>query len=153
VEAAVLFSTGDDDYSRFVEGNTAGNATAFTAVTPVGRGAVFSLESGNTTVSEVSYGIRPLSGTDGLFESFSTRATFFSFFRTAGTGPVSASVVDAASDTGYLGSEVDLQFRWRPFSDLGVGVTTGFLFANGDALVDGAETFDYVLGLNASLSF
>jgi hypothetical protein len=149
----VLYTSGDDDYTSFTEGNRAGDATMFTAVTPGAKGAVFALQSGNSTVGEVSFGLRPFSGSGGILESLQTRAVVYTFFRTAGSGPVSAADVDAAADGGYLGNEVDLEVRWRPFSDLGVGLTTGFLFANDDVLVEGANSFDYVIRLNASLSF
>ena len=149
----VIVGTGDDDYSGYVEGNTADNATMFTAATPVGQGAVFNLESGNATVAEVSYSLKPFAGTQGLAESLLARVAVLNFFRTAGSGPVSAADVDPAEDGGYLGTELDLEFRWRPFSDLGVGLTTGFLFANDQVLLDNSNSFDYVIRLNASLSF
>ena len=97
--------------------------------------------------------MKPFSGSSGLTESLLARAVLYSFFRSAGSGPVSVSDVDAATSGAYLGSEVDLDFRWRPFSDLGVGLTSGFLFANSDVMLDSANSVDYVLRLNASLSF
>ena len=151
--AAVTYSSGDDDYQAFTEGNTDGNATMFTAATPSSQGAVFGLQSGNSTVAEVSWSMKPFSGSSGLTESLLARAVLYSFFRSAGSGPVSVSDVDAATSGAYLGSEVDLDFRWRPFSDLGVGLTSGFLFANSDVMLDSANSVDYVLRLNASLSF
>lgn len=151
--AGLTYSSGDADYQSFVEGNSAGEATMFTAATPAGKGAVFGLQSGNSTVAEVSFGMKPFSGSSGLLESLLTRVVLYNFFRSAGTGPVSAAAVDAGADGNYLGSEVDLDIRWRPFSDLGVGLTTGFLFANDAVLSEGSESFDYVIRLNASLSF
>jgi hypothetical protein len=149
----ILYTSGDDDATSFTEGNRAGDATMFTAVTPGGKGAVFALQSGNSTVGEVSFGLRPFSGSEGILDSLQTRAVVYTFFRTAGSGPVSAADVDVVAEGGYLGNEVDLEVRWRPFSDLGVGLTTGFLFANDEVLVEGANSFDYVIRLNASLSF
>jgi hypothetical protein len=76
-----------------------------------------------------------------------------SFFRPSGEGAVSVSDVDAATSGAYLGTEVDVAVRLRPFSDLGVGVSAGFLFANEDVLVASADAFQYVVRLDASLSF
>jgi hypothetical protein len=97
--------------------------------------------------------MKPLSGSDGVLNSLQTRAVLYSFFRSAGSGVVSVSEVDPDTDGTYLGSEVDLDIRWRPFSDLGLGLTTGFMFANDDVLVDGSNSFDYRVRLSASLSF
>jgi hypothetical protein len=149
----VTYSSGDEDYQSFVEGNTSGQATMFTAATPAGTGAVFGLQSGNSTIAEVSWGMRPFSGDGGLIETLFARAALYTYFRSTAEGPVSAATVDAGSSGSYLGNELDLDFRWRPFSDLGVGLTTGFLFANDDVLVAGSDSFEYVIRLNASLSF
>jgi len=149
----VVYSSGDSDYTSFTEGNSADNATMFTPVTPAGRGAVFGLQSGNSTVGEISYSMKPFSTSEGILNSLQTRAVLYSFFRSAGSGAVSVSDVDATTDGAYLGSEVDLDIRWRPFSDLGLGLTTGFLLANEDVLVEGSNSFDYRVRLSASLSF
>lgn len=149
----VVYTSGDSDYLSFTEGNTEGDATMFTAVTPGGRGAVFGLQSGNSTVGEISYSMKPFSASDGILSSLQTRAVLYSFFRSAGTGAVSVSDVDADSNGAYLGSEVDLDIRWRPLSDLGLGLTTGFLLANEDVLVEGSNSFNYRVRLSASLSF
>ncbi|MFW5694968.1 MAG: hypothetical protein ACOCYB_07350 [Alkalispirochaeta sp.] len=148
-----VYSSGDSDYASFTEGNSAGTATMFTAVTPAARGAVFGLQSGNSTVGEVSYSMKPFSASDGILDSLQTRAVLYTFFRSAGSGAVSVSDVDANADGMYLGSEIDLDIRWRPLSDVGLGLTTGFLFANDDVRVDGTNSFDYRVRLSASLSF
>ncbi len=152
--AGVTISTGDDDFAAFTEGNTDGNATMFTPVTGRSRGAVFGLESGNATIAELSYSLKPLGSAASPFLSeFQTVATWYSFFRTAGSGPVSVADVDPTTDESYLGSELDLAFRFRPYSDLGFGLTTGFFFANDSALFDDADSTSWIVRLQASLSF
>ncbi len=154
VTAGVLYSSGDDDYENFVEGNTEGDATMFTAVTPLGKGVVFGLEPGNTMTSEIQLSVKPLSGFDSpVLQSLQAQLGYYNFYRTAATGPVSAASVDATTDGSSLGSEIDFVLRIRPFSDLGIGLTTGFFFGNEDVLFDDANSFDYVVRLNASLSF
>ena len=153
VSLSATFTSGDKDYVGFVEGNTKGDATMFTPITASGKGAVFGLEGGNTTIGEVSFGTKPFSSVGGLAETLSAQLSLFTFFRSGDSGPVSSGEVDGTRDGAYLGSEVDVSVRWRPFSDVGVGLTTGFLFANGEILTDQANEFDYMVRLDASLSF
>lgn len=150
----VLYTSGDKDYTSFTEGNTEDNATMFTAATPAGKGAVFGLQPGNATVTEVSYSLKPLaqSGVTAL-ETLQGEVSMYNFFRTTGEGPVSVTEVDASTDDTYLGTEIDLALRVRPLSDLGIGLTTGYLFRNSAVMFDDANDFDYVIRLNASLSF
>lgn len=154
VRAGVTVSTGDDDYASYTEGNTSGNSTMFIPISASGEGAVFGLQTGNATIAELSYSLKPLETAASPFLSeFQTVATWYSFFRTAGKGPVSVSDVDPTADAAYLGSEFDLAFRFRPYSDLGFGLTNGFFFGNGDALFDDADSFGWIVRLQASLSF
>jgi hypothetical protein len=154
VRAGVRFTTGDDDYSSYLEGNTDGDATMFIPISPSGTGAVFDLQPGNTTTTAVSYGLKPFETAPSPFLSeFQTEALFYTFFRTAGRGPVSLPEVDPSANESYLGSELDIAFRFRPYSDLGFGLTTGMLFANEDALFDDADAFSWLVRLEASLSF
>lgn len=152
--ATVTFASGDSDFETFAEGNTAGNATMFTAVTPGSSGIVFGMQPGNSLVTELSYALQPLSGGSiAALRTLQPELRVLSFFRPSGEGAVSVSDVDAATSGAYLGTEVDVAVRLRPFSDLGVGVSAGFLFANEDVLVASADAFQYVVRLDASLSF
>ncbi len=150
----VTFSSGDDGYSSFTEGNTGDVSTMFTPVTPGAAGTVFGLEYGNTTVIEVFYSMRPLERLHSPFlNTMQVQVAGYSFFRSVGEGPVSAPDVDPGTDESYLGTEVDLALRFRPFSDLGFGLSTGVFFANDDAMFDGTNSVDYLVRLDASLSF
>ena len=154
VTAGVTYTSGDADYTGFTEGNTEGDATMFTPVTPVGKGLVFGLEPGNATTTEISYSVRPFeSSAQAGLKTVQTQLSVYSFFRSAGSGPVSVATVDPATEESYLGTEVDLAVRARPFSDLGVGITGGIFSGNDAALYEGAEAFNYAVRLNASLSY
>lgn len=154
VSLGTTFSSGDSDYTTFTEGNTDGPATQFLAITPGGSGLVYGLEPGNSTVTELSYSIKPLAGVgvDAL-SSLQTEVSYYSFFRSVGEGPVSVSDVDPEEDGAYLGSEIDLALRLRPFSDFGIGVSGGMFFANSAVTYDDANSSDWIVRLNASLSF
>lgn len=148
------YSSGDSSYRSFTEGNRSDVSNMFIPVTASSSGTVFGVNHGNSTVLEVFYSLMPFGGDGNPFlDSFQLQAAWYSFFRSAGTGAVSSSSIDPASDTTYLGSEVDLAFRFRPFSDFGFGLSTGVFFAHGDALVDGANSVDFLARLDASLSF
>lgn len=150
---ALNVSSGDKDYDSFVEGNTAGNAGMFTPITPMPSGAIFALEPGNATTVEVSYATKPFANLAvPLLAASQVEGALISFFRN-GDGPVSAADVDTASSARYLGSELDVAWRFRPYSDLGFGVHSGLFFGNGNALFDDAQSFHFLLRIEASLSF
>jgi len=148
------FTTGDTDYTSFTEGNTEGSATQFTAVTPGSTGLVFALQPGNSTTTEVSYSAKPLEGIGvEALSSLQTEVSYYAFFRSTGEGYVSVADVNADEDGSYLGSEVDLAIRLRPFSDFGIGLSGGMFFANDSVMFDDANRTDWIARLTASLSF
>ncbi|TVR75518.1 MAG: hypothetical protein EA427_00165 [Spirochaetaceae bacterium] len=150
----VMFSSGDSSYLSFTEGNRSDVSTMFTPMTPTASGVVFAANPGNITVLEVFYSLRPLENENSPFlNTLQTQVAWYSFFRSAGSGAVSSSDIDPASSATYIGSEVDLIARFRPYSDFGFGVSTGLFFANGSALAEGANDVDVLVRLDASLSF
>lgn len=152
--AGVTFSSGDDSYTSFTEGNVSEVATMYTPVTPAGSGAVFGMTHGNATIVEIFYSLKPLERMRSPFlNTMQAQLAGYSFFRSAGSGPVSVADVDGETDEAYLGSEVDLALRFRPYSDFGFGLTGGVLVANDAAMADGANSVDYIVRLDASLSF
>ncbi len=154
LSGGVTLSSGDTDFSGFVEGNTNGDANQFIPVNPGSTGAVFGLQAGNSTITEISFASQPFVGNPiPLLDKFQGVVSMYQFYRSAGEGPVSSSDVDAATSGSYLGTEVDFSARFRPFSDLGLGVSGGLLMKNEDVLPAGAEASDFVLRLSASLSF
>jgi len=152
--ASVSWSSGDADFSSYIESNTVGKATQFLAVNPSGSGSVFGLQPGNSMTTAVSFSAQPLRelGIDFL-KNTQTEVTMYQFFRSAGEGPVSSADVDAAASGSYLGTEFDAAARFRPLSDLGFGVSAGLFMANSDILVADARSVDFLIRLDASLSF
>ncbi len=152
--ASVSWSSGDADFSSYIESNTVGKATQFLAVNPSGSGSVFGLQPGNSMTTAVSFSAQPLQelGIDFL-KNTQTEVTMYQFFRSAGEGPVSSADVDAAASGSYLGTEFDAAARFRPLSDLGFGVSAGLFMANSDILVADARSVDFLIRLDASLSF
>lgn len=146
--------TGDDDYTSYTEGNSDGKATHFTPITAIAAGALFGIEPGNSAHVGVSYSVRPFAASPrGWLKRLQGEFTAYSFFRTVGSGVTSVSAVDSGTDEAYLGSEFDFALRARPYSDFGIGLTTGLFVANSDALFDEANEIDFLVRLDASLSF
>ncbi|MFW6250547.1 MAG: hypothetical protein ACOC47_05520 [Alkalispirochaetaceae bacterium] len=146
--------TGDEDYGSYTEGNSEGTANLFTPITPRATGEVLGIEAGNSAHIGVSYSMRPFTDSAGdWLKRLQGEVTAYSYFRTIGEGVTSVGAIDSATEEPYLGSEINLAVRARPYSDFGIGVTTGVLFANEAALVDDARETDFLVRLDASLSF
>jgi hypothetical protein len=116
-ELKLLFASGDADFETFLEGNREELATAFQPISRPELALVFSPVLSNLAVLEASYSVKPAAKLQALIKAFA-------FLRPA-AAPVSDSRVDPAGEAGYLGSEVDLAVRWRPYSDLGLAFSAG----------------------------
>lgn len=110
---------------------------------------------GGLALIEAGYSFRPLMGKgSGAGEYLEPYALFRGYFR---TWPQSVGWIetDTESESLFLGTEMEGGLRWRPFSDLGVGLT-GALFlpavAPFGAVVEGAEPF-WSVSLDVSLNF
>jgi hypothetical protein len=121
----LLFASGDEDFATFLEGNIDGLATAFQPISRPELALVFSPTLSNLGVLEASYSIKPAASLQLLIKGLA-------FLRPT-SAPVSDGRVDAASDALYLGSEIDLAVRWRPYSDLGLACTVGLFLPGQEA--------------------
>lgn len=146
-----IFSTGDADADSYVDGNTAGIASAFVPITPSAFSDTFSLQPGNSTHVALSYSLRPLSatGTDIL----QTEVKAAAYFRTAGSGPVSEPSVDPATSEAYIGTDVGLVVTAQPFSDLRLVLAGGAFVPNPAAMSADNKNVDYQITLQGVLRF
>ena len=128
-----LLSSGDGDFTTFLEGNSSGNSLQFVPISQPAIGLVLTPQLGNLLYFELSYSARPFSRIPSqAARNLQTELRFLTFFRPS-SGPISAPGVDSASTKLYLGSELDAIMRFRPLSDLGLGLFMGFLFPNREA--------------------
>ena len=75
-----------------------------------------------------AYSLKPLSFLSvAVLDNFQAVLSGLLFFRTT-DGPISEGGLAAGSTGKYLGTEIDLELRFRPFSDLGLAATTGIFF-------------------------
>jgi hypothetical protein len=127
-----LYASGDKDNGQTTEGNTVGDATAFTPVTSTGLGVAFSPKLSNLIFSEVGFSVKPFTSME-----FLTQAKAMVFLRST-EGPISLPGLKPGSTQKYLGSELDISANYRLFSDLGVSLNVGAFLPG----VDPAGAFD-----------
>ena len=130
ISAVIRYATGDADFATFAEGNTGGDANMFTPVTDVRPAYIFIPQTGNLASGRIGYVMLPLEWTGRpTTDRFQSELSSTVFFRTT-AGPISAGGVNTDSDALYLGTEIDLTFNYRPFSDLGVAIGLGYFIPN-----------------------
>jgi len=117
LELRGIFSSGDGDNSSFLEGNTAGNSLLFVPISQETIGLAFQPQLGNLILVEASYSLKPLASLQGLLKAL--------LFLRPTTGAISEPGLDPASDTWYLGTEIDGVLNFRPWSDLGLAFSFG----------------------------
>ncbi|HUX21512.1 MAG TPA: hypothetical protein VMW69_09750 [Spirochaetia bacterium] len=146
-------ASGDADYSSLLEGNTAGNAMAFQTITNGTVATVFSPTIENVIFGELSYSIKPFSGSKSrIVKDIQTELKVLPFLRPT-LGPVGATGVNPSSTDNYLGTEVDGAINYRPFSDLGVSLQAGLFLPNATAFISSLATPQFGGKLEFSFSF
>jgi hypothetical protein len=130
---SILFAGGDSDSSSFLEGNSAGLAMQFIPISRPSFGLIFSPQLGNTLLAELSYSVKPFSGSNSpILRNLQTELQFSNYLR-PNASPISEIGLDPASEARYLGSEIDGTVRFRPFSDLGTLLSLGLFLPNKNA--------------------
>ncbi len=123
------YGTGDADSSYYIDGNTAGKATQFTAITSRTVGLVFSPQLGNSTHVKVAVDWKPFMRENLGLKSVQASSNTFVFMK-SGDGPMSVPGVNAGvanvQDSGFVGIEQDLSASLRMLSDLSLNGSLGF---------------------------
>jgi hypothetical protein len=144
-ELRAIISSGDEDNTTYLEGNTAGASTLFVPISQETLGLAFQPQLGNLVIVNASYSLKPVS-------QLQLMAKVMSFLRPT-TGAISALGLDPTSSDLYLGSEFDGIANFRPFSDLGIAFSLGFFLPNGGAFTGRAALPVLAGRLEVSLSF
>jgi hypothetical protein len=152
-----IYSSGDSDYQNdFIEGNTDAAANLFIPVSRQNLAIVFSPQLGNIFLTELSFSIKPFSRTGNrTLEKLQTELKVIGFFRSS-TGLISEAGIDPASESLYLGTEIDCAINFRPFSDLGLSLSGGVFIPNtgaGGAFLETEREVEVVGKAGFSLSF
>ena len=148
-----LFSSGDADHSRFLEGNRDEVSTAFVPISRPEYGLVFSPQPGNLVLLEAGYSLKPFArgGSQALGRTV-VSLSGYGFFRPT-DAPVSDADLDPASDALYLGSEVDVVVSLRLASDLGLVISGGAFLPSGGGVFLDAPELEYLARAELSFSF
>ncbi len=151
------FATGDADAESYFEGNTAGNYTQFTPVSPVSTALVFNPGVSNIISTALSYSIKPLSSSSlSYIDSAQIVFKAIPFFLAETGAPLLYNGINPDIAGNYLGTEIDLTMNFRPFSDLGGILQTGLFLPAADAFAEGSE-FDtsavFLARLTLSVSY
>lgn len=148
-----VFTSGDSDSASFLEGNRAGKATTFIPASVVPIGLVFTPQLGNLFYIKGSYSLKPLSFLEAAMgERFQTKLDLFMFFRAA-DAPISEAGVDPDSESLYLGTEADLTFNYRLFSDVGFSFAAGLFFPSSKTFVTDRHGVWFTGTLSATINW
>jgi hypothetical protein len=150
---SILFASGDSDFSSFLEGNSAGLSMQFVPISRPSFGLIFSPQLGNTLLAEISYSIKPFSkSSSSALRNLQTELQLFNYLR-PNTAPVSEIGLDPASETRYLGTEIDGTLRLRPFSDLATLLSLGLFIPSKKAFSSTYEQPQFLGRFEFSFSF
>jgi len=151
IHAGFVLASGDSDKASFYEGNTEGKSGMFLPVSESTIAQIFNPRLGNIATATVSYSLKPLSFASGdMMNNFQTILSGVLFFRTT-EGPISEGGLAAATGK-YLGTEIDLSIKFRPFSDLGIASSTGLFFPS-SAFASTYDTVRFEEKIEFSFSF
>ncbi len=146
-----LYSSGDSDYSSsYLEGNTKDNGTNFIPISRKSLALVFSPQLGNIFFTSLSYSVKP-----DVLRNFQFELKDVNFFRSTAS-QISESGIDPSSSSLYLGTEIDGTVHYRPFSDLGLSLSSGVFIpdnGSGGAFLASQRKVEVLARLGLSFSF
>jgi hypothetical protein len=146
-----VIASGDEDKTAFLEGNTEGNATAFTPVSAGSFGSIVNPRLNNIIASRLDLSVKPLGGIGSSFgDNFSVTAGASLFARPT-LGPVSLGGLERDSTARYLGTEAGLGVNARVLSDFGLTLSGTMFFPNPVAFQNDVTRYNVSLGFALSL--
>ncbi len=150
-----IYASGDEDSASFIEGNSDDTASTFVPISYDSSIAlIFPPQLGNIMLFDISYSLRPFSGSKGsILSNLQTMLKALLFFRPT-SGPISEPGLDPASSASYLGTEIDLIINFRPFSDLGTALSLGIFMPNtGETFLEDQRETEFLGRFEFSFSF
>lgn len=123
-----IYASGDPDHYRFYEGNNEGRSNNFVPLSGTPLGVLFSPRLSNLAVLDTSVSLKPFQAARNPWANrLQTELRGTVFFRPEAS-PISEPVLDPDAAEPYLGTELDFAITVRPYSDLGLTLSTGFFF-------------------------
>jgi hypothetical protein len=154
---AFVYATGDEDSISCIEGNTVGSSNLFIPISSREQRVIFNPNLSNLFYINAGYTIKPFAILGrGILEKLLIILDGTVFFR-ALPGKISdPQGLDPDSDSLYLGSEIDFIINFRPFSDLGASLSTGYFIPNNGpdgVFIEGVRDFEFLGKFELSFSF
>jgi hypothetical protein len=154
---AFVYATGDEDSISCIEGNTEGSSHLFIPVSSQEQRVIFNPNLSNLFYIKAGYTIKPFATLGrGMLEKLLLILDGTIFFR-AVPGKISdPQGLNPDSDTLYLGTEIDFIINFRPFSDLGLSLSTGYFFPNNGpdgAFIEGVRDVEFLGKFELSFNF
>lgn len=153
-----IYSSGDADYSlSYIEGNREGNSYLFTPISQNEQHIIYNPKLGNIFYIKGSYTIKPFAVLSNEFlDNILIILDATGFFR-ATTGAITDQKgLNTDSESLYLGTEIDFIINFRPFSDLGMSLSTGYFIPNNGpdgVFLSDQRAFEFLGKFDLSFSF
>lgn len=152
-----IYSTGDEDSTSLIEGNTEGPSYMFTPISDKEQRVIYNPKLCNIFYVKGSYTIKPFAvlGMD-LLERILFILDGTMFFRSTTGAIPDQRGFNKDSEELYLGTEIDFIINFRPFSDLGLRLSTGYFIPNntkGGVYFENDRDFEFLGKFELSLSF
>jgi hypothetical protein len=152
-----LYASGDADSDSCIEGNREGWSFLFTPVSQEEGHVVYNPKLSNLFYIRGMYSVKPFAMLGrGILDKILLILDGTMFFR-ATTGAISDQQgLNPDSESLYLGSEIDVLINFRPFSDLGMRLSTGYFIPdNGpdSAFYEEGREFEFLGKFELSFSF
>jgi hypothetical protein len=134
LQGRFTYTSGDEEHATYFEGYTgdptSDASTLYQPITGTAGALIFTPRLGNVMFGELNLGLRPFADSLSRYlRNLQVTAGGYVFLRST-SGAVSAGGVTAGSGDLYLGTETDIGVTYRPFSDLGLGLSAGVFFPN-----------------------
>lgn len=124
------------------QGEELSNTTLYSPMITGGPGSVFPISNQNLTYGKLAMSIKP-------HKRLQTQIGSVVFFRTV-EGVTGSDDVDPKENGNYMGTEVSLAVNYRPFSDLGVSLSSGLFIPNKSVMI--SDHINWVSSVYLSLS-
>lgn len=151
-----LYSTGDADSISCVEGNQEGPSFLFIPVSQTEGYVIFNPKLSNLFYIRGKYTIKPFAMLGkGIMDKILIILDGIVFFR-ATTGAITDQEgINPESESLYLGTEIDFIINFRPCSDLGMRLSTGYFIPNNgpDGFYLESRKFEFLGKFELSFSF
>jgi hypothetical protein len=126
-----VYASGDGDSNSNIEGNTGGYSYLFNPISDHEQRVIYNPKLSNIFYIKGAYSIKPLSMLGKkLMENVLVLLNGTVFFRSTTGAVTDQKGLNPDSKALYLGTEIDFNISFRPYSDLGASLSAGYFMPN-----------------------